>query len=201
MKQLFAALLGLALTAGLTLGSQDLASELVKDTSERMLRTLEVRRGELERSPRLIYELVGEIVVQQFDFERITRSALGRHWRKASPQQRLILIEQFQEMLVRTYATALLNYSGQQIRYLPLKPGRGAGDVTVSTEVQEPGAPPIPIKYQLHLKHGNWKVYDVQIDGVSLVSNYRSSFAALIRRGGIDGLIDRLQSQNSVGQG
>ena len=201
MKRLLAALLGVALTVGLAGGSQDLASHLVKDRSERMLRTLEARRGELERSPQLIYELVGEIVVPQFDFERITRSALGRHWHAASPRQRLALIEQFQQMLVRTYAKALLNYAGQQIRYLPLRPGRRTGDVTVSTEVQEPGAPPIPIKYDLYLKGGAWKVYDVTIDGVSLVSNYRSSFAAQIRRGGIDGLIDRLQSQNGVGQG
>lgn len=179
--------------------SPDMASALVRDTSDRMLQVLEERRADLDADPGLIYELVGEILVPNFDFKRITSFAMGRYWRKASPEQQAQLVEQFQRLLVRTYAKALLNYSGQEIRYMPLRPGRRPGQITVRTEVNEPGGVPIPIDYQLHLKDGAWKVYDVVIDSVSLVANYRSSFAAQIRRGGIDGLVQALVQRNQGG--
>jgi len=176
--------------------SPDMASALVRDSSERMLDVLEARRGDLDADHGLIYELVGEILVPSFDFERITSYAMGQHWRKASASQKQQLMEQFKQLLVRTYAKALLNYSGQEIKYLPLRPGRRPGQITVRTEVNEPGAVSIPINYQLHIRDGAWKVYDVVIDSVSLVANYRSSFNAQIRRGGIDGLIETLRKRN-----
>lgn len=177
--------------------SPDMASNLIRHTSESMIEVLEERRAELEASPELIYGLVEEIVLPNFDFPRITRFAMGRHWRKADAAQREALISEFRQMLVRTYAKALLNYSGQEINYLPVRPGKRKGQVSVHTEVTEVGAPPIPIIYQMHLDGDHWKVYDLAIDGVSLVSNYRSSFNAEIRRNGIDGLINKLHSRNS----
>lgn len=192
-----AGLLGLSSPGWAT---QDVASTLVRQTSERMLTTLKARRTEVDQRPELIYRLVGEIVVPHFDFQRITQSALGRHWGQATPAQQQALTAAFQEILVRTYAKALLSYSGQEIIYLPLRPGRDAGDVTVATQVQEPGAPPVPINYRLYLKEGVWQVYDVVIDNVSLIANYRSSFATRIRSEGIDGLIQSLNQMNRGGQ-
>jgi phospholipid transport system substrate-binding protein len=176
-----------------------MASALVRDTSERMLEVLEARRPDLETTPGLIYNLVNEIVVPNFDFERITQYALGRYWRKVDAAQKASMVAEFRQLLVRIYAKALLNYSGQEIRYLPLRPGSRAGEVTVHTEVREAGGPPIPIDYRLYLKGGAWKVYDITIDGISLVSNYRSSFAAEIRRKGVDGLIETLRARNADG--
>ena len=192
-------LVGLLVTGPAQTGAPDLASAVVRDTSERMLKVLEERRQELEFTPGLIYELVNEIVVPSFDFERITRYAMGRNWHKANTTQKAELIAEFQRLLVRTYAKALLNYSGQEIRYLPLRPGRRAGEVTVHTEVREAGGPSIPIKYRMYLNKGAWKVYDVTIDGVSLVANYRSSFAAEVRRKGVSGLIGTLKARNADG--
>lgn len=188
------------LLPSLVWGGEDMASALVRDTSDRMLSTLKARRGEVDQQPQLIYQLVGQIVVPHFDFQRITQAALGRYWHQASPQEQTELVRQFQQMLVRTYAKALLSYSDQEILYLPLRPGRDAGDVTVATQVQEPGAPPIPINYRLYLKDGAWKVYDVIIDNVSLIANYRSSFANEIRRDGIGGLIKTLNERNDGGR-
>jgi phospholipid transport system substrate-binding protein len=198
-------LAGLALslavaTAGVS-AAEDLATALVRNTSERMLAALESRRAEIDRNPSLIYGLVEDIVLPHFDFDRITQSAVGRHWRDASPAQREALVNGFRQVLVRTYARALLSYSGEDIRYLPLRPGRGSDSVTVSTEVRGRGAPPIPIDYRLYLRGDAWKVYDVVVDNVSLVSNYRSSFTAQVRQGGIDGLIARLREMNARGQG
>lgn len=191
--------LGLLLSGPARAGAPDLASALVRDTSERMLKVLETQRSELETTPGLIYALVNKIVVPNFDFDRITQYAMGRYWRKADVGQKSSMVTEFRQLLVRTYAKALLNYSGQEIRYLPLRPGRRAGEVTVHTEVREAGGPRIPIDYRLYLKEGAWKVYDVTIDGISLVANYRSSFATMIRRKGIDGLIDTLKARNADG--
>jgi phospholipid transport system substrate-binding protein len=193
--------LGLALSAVAPAGAgtTDMASALVKDTTDRMLSALEERRSELDSTPGLVYELVREIVVPNFDFERITQYAVGRYWRDATPAQKERLVAEFQRLLVRTYANALLNYSGQDIKILPLRPGSREGHVVVHTEVRESGGPTIPIDYQMYLKDGAWKVYDVTIDGVSLVANYRSTFATEIRRKGIDGLIETLETRNAQG--
>jgi len=181
--------------------AQDVATALVRDTSERMLSTLEKRRVQIDRNPSLIYGLVDQILVPHFDFDKITQAAVGAHWRKATPDQRRALTDGFREVLIRTYAQSLLNYSGQEIRYLPVRPGQRENMVTVSTEVREPGGPPIPIDYRMYLKDGAWKVYDVVIDHASLVSNYRSSFDTEIRRKGIEGLIARLGEMNRKGEG
>ena len=187
------------LLSNLVWAAEDMASALVRDTSDRMLATLKARHSEIDQRPQLIYQLVGQIVVPHFDFERITQAAMGRYWRQATPQEQAELVHQFEQLLVRTYAKALLSYSDQEILYLPLRPGRDSGDVTVATQVQEPGAPPIPINYRLYLKDGAWKVYDVFIDNVSLIANYRSSFANQIRRDGIRGLITTLNDRNDGG--
>lgn len=177
----------------------DLASALVRSTTDRMLTALQTRRADLDASPGLIYALVEEIVLPAFDFERITRYAMGRYWRTASAAQQQALVASFRQLLMRTYARALLNYAGQEIRLLPLRPGRRAGQVTVHTEVNEAGGPSVPIDYQLYLKGNTWKVFDITIDGISLVANYRSSFAAQIRRDGIDGLIQTIERRNTEG--
>ncbi len=190
-------MVGLCGLGSASANAPDLASAVVRDTSERMIKTLEARRPDLDSSPGLIYQLVEEIVVPNFDFDRITAFAVGRYWRQASAPQREGLTREFRQMLVRTYAKALLNYSGQEVVFLPLRPGQREGQVTVRTEVRETGGPPIPIDYQMYLKNGAWKVYDISIDGISLVSNYRSSFDAEIRRKGVDGLIESLKDRNA----
>ena len=197
---LLAALL-FASGAGVLDAAEDAASALVRNTSERMLSVLGKRRAEIDRNPSLIYGLVDDIVAPHFDFSKITQAAVGKHWRKTTAAQRRALTESFREVLIRTYARALLNYSGQEIRYLPVKPGRRKSTVVVSTEVRERGGPPLPVDYRMHLKAGAWKVYDVVIDHVSLVSNYRSSFNTQIRQTGIEGLIRRLNEMNRRGQG
>lgn len=191
--------MALLLPGPLVWGTQDLASALVRDTSERMLVVLKQRRPELDQNPRLIYQLVQEIVIPHFDFQRITQSAMGRHWRAASPEQQRALVMEFRQLLVRTYAKALLNYSDRRIQYLPLRPGSGAEDVLVRTQVSEGGGSAVPIDYRLYLLNGAWKVYDVIIDGVSLVANYRTSFATEVGRQGIDGLIGTLRTRNQAG--
>lgn len=172
---------------------------LVRDTSDRMLAVLQAQHDAIEADPARLYGLVDEIVLPHFDFERMSRWALGKHWRQADAQQQREFVNQFRTLLVRTYGTALLEYTGQQVNYLPVRISADGKDATVRTEVIKPGAPPIPINYSMYLGNQGWKVYDVVIDGISLVSNYRTTFAAEIRNHGIDALIRRLADRNATG--
>ena len=189
-------LAGLVMFSSFAAAALDDPQQLVRATADRVLGEVSTRRAELEADPRLIYPLVESTVLPHFDFQRMSQSALGRHWRQASDAQKEGVTREFREMLVRTYATALLGYSGQSIEYLPAKFGSDADTVVVPTRIALPGAPPVPIDYRLRNGDDGWKVYDVVIDNVSLISTYRSQFTAVVRRDGIDGLIAALAGKN-----
>lgn len=171
--------------------------QMVRETGDRILAELTERKDELEADPRRIYPLIERTVLPHFDFRRMSQSAMGRFWRQASEDQKNGITEQFRELLVRTYATALLGYSGQQIEYLPVNFRAGDTRVVIPTRIAADNAPAIPINYRLRLNGDEkWLVYDVVIDGVSLITNYRSQFTGVIRRQGIDGLIASLAAKN-----
>lgn len=174
--------------------------DLVRETSDQCLSEILSRKTELTESPGRIYALVEDIVLPRFDFDRMSRLVLGKFWRQASDRERQEFIREFRQLLVRTYGTALLQFSGQEIKYLPMRMAPDATETTVNTEVKNPGAPSIPIDYSLYLVGDEWKVYDVTIDGVSLVSNYRTSFNAEVRRYTLAGLIEKLVERNRESQ-
>jgi len=174
---------------------------MVQDTADRVLAEVSSKKDELKASPQKIYPLVEEIVLPRFDFARMSQLVLGRYWKTASDQQKEAFTNEFRQLLVRTYATALLNYSGQQIKYGPFNAAPDAAEVTVETEVAADGAKAIPINYSVYRADAGWKVFDVTIDGVSLVSNYRSSFGKEVQRYQLDGLIKRLAERNASGSG
>ncbi len=189
-----------------TNGKQDDAINLVRSTADAVLKKISENRDELKADPKLANALVSELILPHFDFTRMTRSAMGRYWKKANETQQSAVVNEFRTLLIRTYSVAVLNYSGQAIEYLPGKESAGKKSngtsklVTVETIVTEAdGGPRIPINYRLTETEGAWKVYDVVIDGVSLVANYRTSFSGQIRRGGIDGLINQLKQINDKG--
>ncbi|WP_338115047.1 MlaC/ttg2D family ABC transporter substrate-binding protein [Thiocapsa imhoffii] len=183
--------------ATLGMASAEEATALVQRTTDQMLRTLEARRAEVERDPSLIFNMVESSVAPHFDFERITQGAVGQAWREATPAQRRALVDAFKQVLIRTYARSLLSYAGEEIRYLPARPGRQPSTVTVSTEINAPGSAPIPVDYRMYQAARGWQVYDVVINNASLVGNYRTSFANEVRRAGIDGLIATLNDMNA----
>lgn len=171
--------------------------QLVRETGEKVLSEVGARKADLEANPALIYPLVESTVLPHFDFRRMSQSALGRYWPDASDEQKTAVTNEFRELLVRTYATALLGYTGQQIQYLPVQYQPGDEKVMIPTRIAaSDNAPPIPINYRLQLNDAKWMVYDVVIDGVSLITNYRSQFATEVRRNGIDGLISTLADKN-----
>jgi phospholipid transport system substrate-binding protein len=175
--------------------------EMVKQTADQMLDKLRTERKVIDEHPERIYELVNQIVLPHFDFERMSSWVLGKYWRRATPEQRKEFVEQFRTLLVRTYAKSLSSYTDNKITYLPFRGGPQQTDVKVRTEVDQPGGFPIPIDYDLYLKGDEWKVYDVTIDGVSLVTNYRTTFANQIRQNGLDKLIASLADRNKQESG
>ena len=170
--------------------------EMVQQTAEQMLTKLRDERKVIDEHPGRIYELVNEIVLPHFDFERMASWVLGRYWRTASPEQRKEFVDQFRTLLVRTYAKSLSSYTDDKINYLPFRGSPQQTEVKVRTEVDQPGGFPIPIDYDLYRKGDEWKVFDVTIDGVSLVTNYRTTFANQIRQDGLDKLISSLADRN-----
>ncbi|ADJ27276.1 MlaC/ttg2D family ABC transporter substrate-binding protein [Nitrosococcus watsonii] len=173
------------------------AQQLVEKTSERMLQTLREKREELEAHPEQIYDLVKEILVPHFDFQRISRLVLGKYWRQASVEQQQRFVDEFQTLLVRTYSTALLKYSDEKINYLPLRGPKEAEKIPVRMEIEQArGGSPISMEVDLYEKEKSWKVYNIRIGGVSLVTNHRTNFANEIRHGGLDQLIDKLKEKN-----
>lgn len=169
---------------------------MVRDSGERLISELSERKAELEANPQKIYPFVERFVLPHFDFREMSQAAMGRYWRQASEAQRDGVVREFRELLVRTYATALLGYSDQKVEYLPMQWNPEDTRVMVPTRIASPGAPPIPIDYRLKFDGERWLIYDVVIDNVSLITNYRGQFNGVVRSQGIDGLITALANKN-----
>lgn len=146
-----------------------------------------------------ITALVDAKIVPHFDFRRITRIAMGASWRRANPEQQERVTREFQTLLVRTYSGALAGYRNQAIEFKPLRAAPDDTEVTVKSQVRQPGAEPIAIEYDLAKTGRGWKVFDVRIAGMSLVANYRSAFAEEVRNNGVEGLIALLSRKNATG--
>lgn len=172
---------------------------LVERTTAEVLASLRDHASELDAHPERIYAIAAEVIVPHFDFERMSALALGRLWRTTTPEQRERFVAEFRTLLVRVYATALLRVHTGQVRIetLSVRGNPTKGRVTVRTQVVYGGAPPLHIDYKMRLRGDAWKVYDLAVDGVALVTTYRSDFAAKARRLGIDGLIAELQRHNA----
>ncbi len=146
-----------------------------------------------------IREVIETKLLPQFDFDRMTSLAMGRNWRTATPEQQKELVNEFRTLLVRTYSGALSQYRDQTFDFKPLRGDQASGDVVVKTEVLRQGQAPVQIDYGMERKDTVWKVYDVIVGGVSLVTNYRDEFNAQVQAGGVDGLIKTLKTKNAGG--
>lgn len=170
--------------------------QLVRSTTDQMLALFVENRQMIERDPRSLYGLVDDIVLPHFDFQRMSQWVLGKYWRSASAEQREKFLQEFRNLLVRTYSSLLFDYTSQTIEYLPSRITHNGERATVRTVINGTDGAKIPIVYSMYLKNNNWQVYDVAIEGISLVSNYRSTFASEIRSSGLDKLIERLTQRN-----
>lgn len=185
----------LAFTLSCNVFAEEAPDALAKRTTDEVLTILR-KNAEIKHDKQKLYALIDEKVLPYFDFNHMTRLAVGRHWREASPAQQKSLTEEFRTLLVRTYSTALTNYKNQKVIFKPLRMQPGQTDVTVKTESVQEGEPPVPIDYSMEKTANGWKVYDIAVDGVSLITTYRGTFNSEYRKGGIEQLIKMLQEKN-----
>ena len=172
---------------------------LIKETAREVLDIVssdkELRAGNQKK----ILELVDAKVLPHFNFERMTKLAVGRSWRTATPEQKQALMSEFRILLVRTYTKAFTSFRDQTVEIKPFKLDPAATDVTVKTAIVKPGGQqPILVDYDMEKTPDGWKVYDLTVEGVSLVTSYRGSFAEQIQQSGIDGLIKTLAEKNKA---
>jgi len=174
---------------------------LVKSISQEVIAVLKQDKDIQAGNPKKVEELIETKVLPHFNFTRMTRIAMGRNWRVATPEQQKELTGEFRTLLVRTYSTALSNYRDQQIDYKPLRAKPEDVEVTVRSEVKQSGSSqPVAIDYEMEKTPDGWKVYDVKVGGVSLVTTYRDTFSSEVKERGVDGLIKSLAAKNRQGE-
>jgi phospholipid transport system substrate-binding protein len=171
--------------------------ELVRNTTDELLSKFTANREALKSDKERLFQMVDEIVVPHFDIDRMSRYVLGKHWRDASDAQKQKFIEEFKTQLVRTYGTALFEYTGEQeIIYKPFRHEEGDKQAVVKTEVPRADGPSIPVEYKMILNDDQWQVYDVVIENLSTVQNYRAQYGTVVNARGLDGLIASLTEKN-----
>jgi phospholipid transport system substrate-binding protein len=193
----FATLAVVAATWAIGAFAQDAPDDLVRRNTQDVLSAIKADKELAAGNQKKIEKLAEEKILPYFNFARMTQLAVGRNWRDASEAQKKALMDEFRTLLVRTYSTSLTQFRNQTIEVKPLKLATADTEVVVKTQILQSGGQPIPIDYSMEKTAGNWKVYDVIIDGVSLVTNYRSSFNSEIQKNGIDGLVKSLADRNA----
>ena len=175
------------------------AQRFVQQVTSTIVDELTARREELRDDPQALYELVDRHILPYFDFERMSRRVLGKkRWTSATPEQRERFVSAFRSLLVRTYAMVLNEYQGQPLAYLDPVARKKEDEIVIPARVELSGGQAVRFAYAMQRSGTEWKVFDVAIDGVSLVTNYRSSFRSEIARHGVDGLIDRLEAKDAA---
>jgi phospholipid transport system substrate-binding protein len=194
MKRMLAA--ALALVAGAALADPLAPDVLVKDVMLDIQRLIVADKDLKEGDRAKTIRLIEDKALPHFNYVGMTALAVGAHWRKATPEQKKRLAEEFRTLLVRTYASSLSAFGDQKFEFRPLRMKPDDTDVTVQVRVLQSGAQPIPVEYDMEKTARGWQVYDVRVGGISLVVNYRTEFAAIVRDKGIDGLIGTLAAKN-----
>lgn len=200
MNNLVAICLGASLSFA-TFSTQAQAQEpdaLIRDTVKEVLEVVKQDKDIKAGNQKKVLELVEAKVLPHFDFERMTRLAVGKGWRSATAGQRATLVSEFRTLLVRTYANAFTGYRDQTVEVKPFKMPTAADEVTIKTVISKPGGRPIAVDYEMAKTPSGWKAFDLVVEGASLVTTYRSTFGDLVQQSGVDGLIKSLQDKNQT---
>jgi phospholipid transport system substrate-binding protein len=170
--------------------------ETVKTVTTEMLTALRSQQEAYKNDPRQLVSLIERIIVPHFDIRIMGREALGLIWRRATPEQKKRFMAAFRQLLVNDYANEFRNYSNQAVEFLPQHAGSGKGYALVSTHVTAPGEQPVRVDFRLYRVGSDWRIYDVEIDGISLLFTYRNTFSEELQRETLDALIARMEHKN-----
>ncbi len=198
MRKIVLLLLALTVCAGSPARAADVAAPdvLARAVTDEVLRIVRADKELQAGNQRKVVDLIESKVAPHFEFASMTRLAMGRNWNQANAEQRKALTQEFRMLLVRTYTTAFTQYRDQAIEYRPLKLGAGETDVVVKSLIKQTSGQPVSVDYRMEKTDRGWKVYDVKIEGISLVENYRNTFNSEVQRSGVDGLIKSLADRN-----
>ena len=183
------------MTVSMALSHADAAepAAIVKSTTDQVLQALD----ENNRDDKTIHSVIEQMILPHFDFRKMSQWVLGKNWRQGTPEEQDRFVSEFQKLLVRTYSSALKQYHGEPVRVVSSYSDSDGRITTVKTEVKQAGGPVIPIDYKLYARDSDWKVFDVAVDGVSLVASYRTHFNEKIGANGLPALIDELAAKNA----
>lgn len=197
MKLISKFLVGISLCIFIANANAEVAPDvLVKQTADEVLTIIKNDKEMQAGNKQQLYALVEAKILPNFDFDRVCRMVLGKSWRSATPEQQALFQKEFRSLLLRTYASALGKYKDQVIEYKPLRMEGDAKNVSVKTQILQPGGQPVAVDYDLIKSEHGWKVYDIVIESISLVTNYRSQFSNEIRLNGLDSLNKKLEEKN-----
>lgn len=171
--------------------------DLLERTSAEVINILRKDHELLKAEPDRVYKIVDDYILPHLDDVTMAKLALGKNWKKATNEQKLAFVNEFRNLLVRTYSKSLIEFKDQEIKYFPLTLDADEIKTSVRAEVIQPGGPSIPMSYRMRIKNNAWKVYDIKIDGISLVTSYRGTFTQEIRKSGIEGLLEYMREKNS----
>ncbi len=197
MSKFLNLMIGLLCVINIAHADSSAPDDLIKSTVQEVTTIIKQDKELQSGNQQKLLALVDAKVLPHFDFNRMTRLAVGKYWRTATAEQKQRLVSEFRDLLVRTYTKAFTVYRDYVVEVMPLKMSADATEVTVRTNVIKPGAQPTPVNYQMGKTADGWKAYDLSIEGVSLVTSYRGTFGDAIQRNGIDGLIKTLADKNS----
>ena len=203
MKNMNKFFLAWSLCVASSLASADMVAPdaLVRDTAQVVLDAVKQDKEMQTGSSKKLLDLVEAKVLPHFDFERMTRLAVGKAWRTATAEQRQTLVVEFRTLIVRTYTAAFSGYRNQSIKVDQAQILPGGDEATVKTQIITPGSPAVAVDYEMEKTADGWKAFDLTVEGVSLISNYRSSFNEQVQQSGIDGLIKSLVDKNHANAG
>jgi phospholipid transport system substrate-binding protein len=191
-------LIALALFFAVPALAQELGpEELVKKVTSEVMAAIKSDKQLAAGDKQKAMKLAEEKILPHVDFEEATRLAVGRGWAQASAEQKKRLVTEFRNMLVRTYSNAISAYEGQTMNVLPSRVKPGDSEATVRNQFVRPGGKPVLVDYSMRKTDKGWKIYDIVVEGVSLVLTYRSEFDAVVKQEGVDGLIKRLAAKNT----
>ena len=173
----------------------DKPEEVILNTVENVIARITAERETLDAQPETVYDLINDLILPVFDFNNMSRWILGKYWKQASEEQRTVFTTEFKNLLVRTYAKAVLGFSNERVNYLETLTGSKPNIVMVKTEIVSDGSV-TPVNYTMHISDGSWKVVNVAFEGISLVETYRKSFASEIRNNSLETLLQKLVDKN-----
>lgn len=172
------------------------AQELVENAIVAMMAFLDENKSAIKKDPALLDAKVTELFVKHIDFNTMTKLTVGKHWKKATPEQRTELVTEFENMLLGTYTQALSEYAGETMDFEKFRPEKRDDRAIVRSTFNQSNGSKVPVVYKLRDKNG-WKIYDIVVENLSLVTSYRPAFADEIKRGGIAGLLNTMRENNA----